>query len=264
MMIAAAAVYGRLLWVGLAPPNLWDTAALMTAAYLLFILQRMTLSRPILNTMMVMPMLALMTVPFQLGSAQAGLTLLAAATLYLLTRHATGMRTPMYLGLLALNGSIYLWVPGWAQHYGLFQVYLIPAALSVLLLLHLHRRELKARVLNGVRLVALCTLYAAATLDVFIQEQLMVFVLALVLSIAGIILGIGLRTRAFLYVGVTFLVLNVLGQLLQFYPEQGLGRALLLMGLGSAITGMMIWFNIKREVIMERVRIFRADLQAWD
>lgn len=101
-------------------------------------------------------------------------------------------------------------------------------------------------------------------MDVFLQEQFMVFVLALALSVAGIILGIGLRTRAFLYAGVTFLVLNVLGQLFQLYPEQRLGRALLLMGLGSVIMGLMIWFNIKREVVMERVRIFRADLQTWD
>ena len=101
-------------------------------------------------------------------------------------------------------------------------------------------------------------------MDVFIQEQLLVFALAVALSLAGIVLGIGLRTRAFLYAGVTFLVLNVLGQLIQLYPEQRLGRALVLMGLGSAITGLMIWFNIKRKVVMERVRIFRADLETWD
>ena len=79
-----------------------------------------------------MPLLALATVPFQLGSAYAGLTLLAMGTLYLLTRRATGMDTPMYLALLALNAGIYLWVPGWAERSGLLQVYLIPAALSVL------------------------------------------------------------------------------------------------------------------------------------
>ncbi len=263
-MVAATAVYCRLLWVGLTPVNVWDTVAIMTAAYGLFVLQRITLSKPILNLMMGLPLLALLTVPFQLGSTHAALTLLAAGTLYLLTRRATGMGIPMVLGLLAVNGCVYLWVPSVAQHYGLFQVYLIPAGLSVLLLLQLHRRELNPNVLNGVRLAVLCTLYAAAAVDVFIQEQLAVFALALMLSILGIVVGIGLRTRAFLYSGVIFLVLNVLGQLIQLYPEQRLGRALVLMGLGATITGLMIWFNIKRELIMERVRIFRADLESWD
>ena len=235
----------------------------MGAAYGLFILQRFTLSEPVLKLVLVLPLLALLTVPVQLGSSQAACTLLVAVPLYLLIRHATGMETPLYLGLLALNGGIYLWVPGWAEQTGLFQIYLIPAVVTVLVLLQLHRRELRPGVLNSARLAALSMLYAAATLDVFLRADLAVFILALALSITGIVLGIGLRIRAFLYAGVTFLVLNVLGQLLKLYPEQRLGRALVLMALGAVIIGLMIWFNIKREAILQRIRVFRADLAEW-
>ncbi len=264
LMITLTGLYCRLQWVGLAPVTVWDTAAIITAAYALFIVQRLTLSQPMLHLTMLAPLFALATVPFQLGSVHAGLTLLAAGTLYLLARRATGMGTPMYLGILALNVSVYLWVPGWVERYGLWQVYLIPVAISVLWLLHAHRHELKPNVLNGARLGALSILYVAATMDVFLQESLGVFVLALALSITGIIAGIALRTRAFLYAGTTFLVLNVLGQVVQLYPEQRLGRALVLMAVGAGITGLMIWFNIKRELLMQRIRIFRADLETWD
>ena len=264
LLALLAGVYLRLRWVGLAPPSVWDTAALMGAAYGLFILQRLTLSQPVLHLVMVLPLLALATVPWQLGSDQAAFTLMTAATLYLLTRRVTGLETPLYLGLLALNGGVYLWVPEWAGQSGLFQLYLLPAILTVLLLLHLHRHELKPGVLNGARLATLSALYAAATLDVFLQENLGVFVLALILSLAGIILGIGLRIRAFLYSGMAFLVLNVLGQLVKLYPEQRLGRALVLMALGAAIIGLMIWFNMKREAVLQRIRIFRADLTRWE
>ncbi len=257
-------VYVRLLWAGLAPLSVWDTAAIMAAAYALFILQRLTLSGPILHLAMLLPLLALFTVPLQLGSGHAGLTLLSAGTLYLLTRRATGMRTPLYLGLLALNAAIYLWIPDLARRYGLLQVYLVPATVSVLVLLHLHRREIKPSVLNGARLAALSTLYAAATLDVFLRQELAVFVLALGLSLTSIAVGIGTRTRAFLYVGVAFLVLNVLGQLIQLYPEQRLGRALALMALGAAITALMVWFSMKREAVLQRIRVFRADLESWN
>jgi hypothetical protein len=83
------------------------------------------------------------------------------------------------------------------------------------------------------------------------------------LSLSGVILGIALRTRAFLYAGVTFLLLNILGQLILLFPEQRLGKAIVLLTLGAAITGSMIWFNLQRELILQRVRIFRADLETW-
>ena len=69
---------------------------------------------------------------------------------------------------------------------------------------------------------------------------------ALALALTGIVAGIALRIRAFLYAGVAFLVLNVIGQLLRFYPEQGLSRALILLGLGATITVGMVVFNRKR------------------
>ncbi|MCK7461520.1 MAG: hypothetical protein MZU84_05390 [Sphingobacterium sp.] len=167
-------------------------------------------------------------------------------------------------GVLALNGAVYLWAPLWAERYGLWQFYIVPAAVSVLVLLHLHRRELRPKVLNGARLAALSALYAGAGLDVFLRPELSVFVLALALALTGVILGIALRIRAFLYAGVAFLVLNVSGQLVRFYPEQGLSRALILIGLGAAITAGMVVFNLKREAILRRIRIARADLAAWE
>ncbi len=136
--------------------------------------------------------------------------------------------------------------------------------MSVLVLLHLHRRELRPNVLNGARLAALSALYAGAGLDVFLRPALSVFVLALALALTGAILGIALRIRAFLYAGIAFLVLNVSGQLVRFYPEQGMSRALILIGLGAAITAGMVVFNLQREAILRRIRIARADLAGWE
>ncbi len=263
-LVVLAGLYCRMLWVGLAPVSVWDTAAIIASGYLLFALQAVTGSKPLVNLTLMLPLAAIFTVPFQLGSSHAALSLFALGALYLMTRRSTGLGTPMYLALLAINGGIYLWVPDWVSRFGLFQAYIIPAALTVLLLLHLHRQELKPIVLNGARLTALSTFYAAATLDVFLQESLWVFALALALSFVGIVLGIVSRIRAFLYAGMAFLVINVLGQLFLLYPEQRLGRALVLMVLGAAVTAAMIGFNLKREVIMQRIRVIRSDLATWD
>ncbi|MBK7541024.1 MAG: hypothetical protein IPI57_04255 [Candidatus Competibacteraceae bacterium] len=264
LLMGLLAAYGRLVLLGLTPFTVADTTALMVAAYAAFLLQRFTASRPLYHFALVLPLLALATAPWQLASSWTGGAFLAAAVLYLSLAGTLRNPLPLYLGVLALNGAIYLWAPLWAARYGLWQFYIIPAAVSVLALVHLHRRELRPGVLNATRLAALSALYAGVGLDVFLRPELWVFVLALGLALAGVILGIALRVRAFLYAGVAFLVLNVAGQLIRFYPEQNLSRALILIGLGALITVGMVLFNLKREEIMQRIRIMYADLAAWE
>ena len=264
LLLGVLAAYGRLVTLGLAPFGVGDTAALMAAAYAVFLLHQFTGSRPLYHLALLLPLLALATVPWQLASSWTGGALLAAAVLYLSLAGTLRNPLPLYLGVLALNGAVYLWAPLWADRYGLWQLYIVPAAVSVLALLHLHRRELRPKVLSGARLAALSAMYAGAGLDVFLRPELWIFVLALALALTGIILGIALRVRAFLYAGVAFLVLNVAGQLARFYPEQAMSRALILIGLGTVITVGMVVFNLKREAIMQRIRIVRADLAAWE
>jgi len=255
--------YVRLLWVGLAPLYVWDTVALIGASYALFILQRFVQSEPLFHVVLLLPLLAVATAPLQLASVYASGTFLTVACLYLGMRQTTGRSFPLYVGLLTLNIGIYLWVPAWAHTYRVLQLYTIPAVLSVLWLLHVHRHELRPPVLHSCRLAASSLLYVSATLDVFLRTEVTVFLAALGVSLVGIIIGIALRTRAFLYAGTSFLVLNVVGQLIVLFPEQRLTRAIVLLALGTLITGSMIWFNIQREAILQRLRIFRADLAMW-
>jgi hypothetical protein len=263
ILIAGLGIYLRLLWVGFAPPSVWDTAILMGSSYLLLTMQHLYPTYPLYRLTLLLPGLALLTVPLQLESTQTSLALLATATLYLLMPRHSQQNLPLYLGLLAFNVALYLWVPSLAQDYKLLQVYTVPAALSLLVILHLHQLELRPSVLNAIRLVALSTLYASASLDVFLQEALSIFILALSLSLAGVILGIALRIRVFLYISTIFLVFNVVGQLLQFYPEGRLGKAIVLMILGGLITIGMIWFSIQREAFQQRIYLMRTHLATW-
>ena len=264
LLLGSLAVYLRLIVLGLTPFTPWDSAALLIAAFAAVLLHQFTALQPFYRLALLLPVLAMMTVPWRLASPWTGGTLITSAVLYLSLAGTLRNPLPLYLGVLALNGAVYLWAPLWAQHYGLWQFYIIPAAISVLALVHLHRRELRPKVLNGARLAALSALYAGVGLDVFLRPELWVFVLALGLALTGVIAGVGLRIRAFLYVGVAFLVLNVLGQLLRFYPDQGFSRALILISLGAVITAGMVFFNLKREAILQRVRIMRADLAEWE
>ncbi len=264
LLLAVLAGYARLVLLGLAPFTLADTTVIMAGAYLAFLLHQLSGSPPLARLALLLPVLAVATTPLQLASTWSGGALLASALLYLSLASRLRNPWPLYLGVLALNGAVYLWAPLWAERYGLWQFYIAPAAISVLVLLHLHRRELRPSVLSGARLAALSLLYAGVGLDLFLRPELILFVAALGLALTGIILGIALRIRAFLYAGVAFLVLNVIGQLFRFYPEQGISRALILIGLGAVITAGMVVFNLQREAILRRVRIMRADLADWE
>jgi hypothetical protein len=237
--------------------------ALIGVSYALFILQRSVQSEPLFHVVLLLPLLAVATAPLQLASVYASGTFLTVACLYLGMRQTTGRSFPLYMGLLTLNIGIYLWVPAWAQTYRVFQLYTIPAVLSVLWLLHVHQHEIRPPVLHSCRLAASSLLYVSATFDVFLRAEVTIFLAALGVSLVGIIIGIALRTRAFLYAGTSFLVLNIVGQLIVLFPEQRLTRAIVLLALGTLITGGMIWFNIQREAILQRIRIFRADLAMW-
>ncbi len=263
-LIGAFAMYLRMVWLGLAPATATDTAALIGAAYATFIAHRLTGFKPLFNIALILPLLALPTVPLHAGSGHAAIALIASAGLYMMMRGLSKRPIPLYLGVLAVNAGVYLWAPLWAKQFGLLQLYAIPAAVSVLILLQMHRRELRQNVLNGTRLGALSVIYASAGADMFIHPGLGIFALALGIGIIGTVVAIGLRIRIFLYASVAFLVLTVLGQLTQFYPDQQLGRALILMGLGIAITAGMVGFNMKREQILQRVRVFRTDLESWN
>ena len=260
----ALGLYVRLLWLGLAPMQVWDTAALIGAAYALFALQRLTQSQPILRLVMILPLLALATIPFQLNSPHASGALLTIGVLYLGMRRATNRALPLYLGVTALNIGVYLWAPSWAHRYQLGQLYIIPAALSMLWLLHVHRRDVRPAVLHSVRLATISILYASAASDVFLRPSLTVFMAALGLSLMGVAVGTALRVRAFLYAGTAFFIINIAGQLLLLFPEQRLGKAVVLLALGTSITGAMIWFNAQREAVLQRIRVFRSDLAEWE
>jgi hypothetical protein len=267
MLVGALAFYGRLLWLGAAAVSLWDTAALIGCAYILFFLQGLFPSKPLYNTALLMPVLALFTVPLQLASPETSITLMATGVLYALVRRHNQQKIPLYLALLAFNAGVYLWIPSLVDSSELIQIYVIPAALSSLMLLHLHSRELKPSVLMGSRLAAISSIYACATVDVFLRAELGVFILAMGLSVVGILLGIALRTRAFLYAGLSFLLLNVIGQALRFYPKKGLESldiAIVLLVMGATILGFMFWFNEKKVAILQRINSIQAQMQTWE
>lgn len=267
-LLGGMGLYIRLLGYGLAPAGLVDMAVLLALAYTASMLRDHAKTRDLRFCLdllaLSLPVGAVFLSPLAVASPDTSAVLTGAGAVYLGIRYRTQSPVALYLGTAALNGALYLWIPQWASQAKLIQLYAAPAALSVLILSQLHKNELSQRMRFNIRLAGTSTLYLCAFMDFFLNPNFFQFALAIGLSLAGIIAGIGMRVRPFLFGGMIFLILNVLGQLFQFYPEETLGKGILLVALGTIVTGLMIGFTLRREAILRRIRIFRADLATWE
>lgn len=128
------------------------------------------------------------------------------------------MRRSFTLGILAaMAGNAGLWHflngVGGLAFYEHPQLWLVPAALSVLLAARINRDSLSAEQMNSIRYGALITIYASSTADIFLNgvtdSPWLPIVLA-VLAVCGVIAGLMLRIRSFLFLGTAFLLLSML------------------------------------------------------
>jgi hypothetical protein len=115
----------------------------------------------------------------------------------------------------ALAGNFGLWAI--LMHSGVAflshpQAWLIPLALILLVAEHVNREGLSAEVASALRYLGISLIYVASTADLFIAgvgNSLWLPVLLAVLCVAGVLAGIWLRVRAFLFLGMGFLLVDV-------------------------------------------------------
>ncbi len=127
------------------------------------------------------------------------------------------LRRSFWFGLaaaLAGNGGLWYLLHETSQYhfYQHPQLWLIPAAVSVLIAAHLNRKDFSESQMTAVRYLCLTTIYASSTADIFINgvasSPWLPFILA-ALSVAGVFAGMIFRVRAFLLLGSIFLLLAI-------------------------------------------------------
>ncbi|MCI0705764.1 MAG: hypothetical protein L0241_32285 [Planctomycetia bacterium] len=92
------------------------------------------------------------------------------------------------------------------------QAWVIPLALIVLVSEHVNRRRLTPEVSNAMRYAGISMIYVASAADMFLAgvgQSVWLPVVLAVLCVLGVLLGILLRVRAFIYLGVGFLLLDI-------------------------------------------------------
>jgi hypothetical protein len=166
-------------------------------------------------------------------------------------------------------GNLALWVfYDKFPNYSFFehpQLWLIPPAISVLVAGQLLRDQLSRGHLATLRYVCLATIYISSTSGIFINgigEKVWPPIILALLSVIGILAGIGFRIRAFLYLGTLFLMLSMVAMVYQAqraldhtWPWWVFGICM-----GTAILVMFGLFEKRRN----QMKQLTSQLQEWD
>jgi hypothetical protein len=145
------------------------------------------------------------------------------------------------------------------------QLWLIPAALSVLLAAYLNEDKFTEDQMTGVRYLSLVTIYVSSTADIFINGVANSPWLPLILgsfSLAGIFAGISFRIRGLLLLGAIFLLLSITTMI--WYASANFGWTWLWyvagIATGATIIFMFALFEKKRGDVLRVV----DGLREWE
>jgi len=141
------------------------------------------------------------------------------------------------------------------------QLWLIPVALITLVAEQLDRRRLGASQRVGIRYVAMSVIYVSSTFEFmqWIGESILPTLITVALAVLGVLAGIFLRVRSFLYLG--FACLSVVIVRLIYYGAIQQGQMWLLWScliiLGLAIIAMFAVFEKRSNDVLAAVERFK-------
>ena len=229
------------------------------------------LADPLNNTgaiLPIFPMLAFWMLPgaFPHQYVDYSALLLLAAIVYLML---SVFRRSFWLALVsALVGNAGLW---WWLHlqrgYGFLdhpQLWLIPLALCVLAATYFNRDTLAKAALAQTRMACLLLIYLSSTSDIFLHgvaESPWLPLVLMVLSVAGVLLGMLWRIRAFLFLGASFLVISLITMI--WHAAVSLGWTWLWWVAGICLgAGLIVLFGLLEKKRPQMVALVES-LKEW-
>ena len=142
------------------------------------------------------------------------------------------------------------------------QFFLIPVGLSAVLFAEVNRESLGREVVNAIRGVGLTVIYASLAVPIWQYAEPRRLGFLLFASLAGIVVGIGLRVQTFLWLGLAGFVLDVVYQLGRFGMENSLAKwaSCSCSGVGMVL---FVALNEKKKIVMT-LRMYLETARQWD
>ena len=175
----------------------------------------LVLAQPLFNTAAILPVAVAICIWGVDSRADFSLVMLTVGLAYLMISYT---RNSILSGILAiLAGNLALWLfydkfPG-LSFLDRPQMWLIPPALSVLVAAQVSRSRLSRQQLGSIRYICMTVIYLSSTSEIFINglgQKLWPPMVLACLSVAGILAGMLLQIRAYLYLGTMFLLMSMI------------------------------------------------------
>jgi len=224
------------------------------------------LAEPLERSGMVLPILPLLTHWIVPSQVDYGVSLLCASVAYASFGYLR--KSMLYWGASVVTGNGALW---YGLHSSQFrftdhpQLWVIPPALSLLVILQVLRDRLPREQLAAGRYLATGSIYVASTAEIFIQGISTAPWLPIVLaglSICGIFVGIAFRIRAMLWLGLMFLCVAMFSVIWHAAVDLAQTWVWYVSGIvmGVLILTIFALFEKRREQLKGLV----SKLQTWD
>jgi hypothetical protein len=252
-------------------PIATDAAVLTLLGYLDLgiaeVLERLRLKdfvRPTRYFSLVLPILPLLQHVWTGGLDRVSLFyLMAAATFYGVACGQLRWKSLGYASGVLYNAALWvLWGDlGWrlTDH---FQFFLVPVGLSTILFAQVNQRDLSRSTVNAIRSAGLVIVYVALAVPIWQFESFGAWVALLLGSLAGILVGIGMRIQTFLWMGLATFVLDVIYEMGRVSLDFALAKWAIMLALGLALV-LFVALNEKKGIVAA-MRGYYDQARLWE
>lgn len=189
--------------------------------------------------------------------------LFAAGTFYAATCARMQWKSAGYAAAVLYNAALWvLWsLFGWHLANDP-QFFLVPVGFSTILFAEANRRELGRGGVNAVRGAGLSLIYLSLAVPICQTASFAAWATILGVSLIGIFAGIALRSQAFLWLGLSGFVLDVVYQLGKIGMDHAAAKWAIMLGLGLSLFGFVA-LNEKQK-LMATLRKYVEVVRAWE
>ena len=190
---------------------------------------------------------------------------------------AMWMVSGLYYGVLAYrSGRRWLYVPAfafanveimmWLSGRGAlsWHWFVLPVGLTLASFAVIFQEDLSERGRTSLRVVGSIAIYVSSASQIIVGHSIWDVMVLAILSIAGILLGIALQLRSYLLFGVVFLFLDVIIHLFYLGTRDRVVGMIFLFVVGVLFLVTAVFFHLKRDALLARVKELRETLDSWE